>query len=90
MATENFTSKKDIIEEFRLSDSDTGSPEVQIALLTKRLEYLAKHFETNKQDKASEVGLLRIVSRRKKLLEYLKREDIDRYRKTIQALGLRK
>ena len=82
--------KQAVIEKYRVHDKDTGSPEVQIAMLTKRLEILSKHFENHPQDKHSRRGLLAIVSRRKRLLSYLKREDINRYRETLTKFGLRK
>ena len=82
--------KANIIEKFRTNDKDTGSPEVQIALLTKRLDVLAEHFKKHPQDKHSQRGLMGVVSRRKSLLAYLKREDINRYRQIVTALGLRK
>ncbi len=71
-------------------DKDTGSPEVQVALYTKKLEQYTKHFETHKNDEHSRRGMFRIISRRKRLLEYLKGINIERYRATIAALGLRK
>lgn len=82
--------KAGIIEKFRLNDKDTGSPEVQVALLTKQLELLAEHFKSHPQDKHSQRGLLQIVAKRKKLLSYLRDEDVDRYRSIVTSLGLRK
>jgi len=82
--------KQEIIKEFQLHPKDTGSPEVQIALLTKRIEYLTEHFKVHKKDFHSRRGLLKLVGRRKRLLNYLKRKDIERYRKLIERLGLRK
>jgi len=82
--------KKEIISEFQLHETDTGSPELQIAMLTKRLECLATHFKKHPQDKHSRRGLLKIVSQRKRLLRYLKGEDIQRYRDTLARHGLRK
>ena len=82
--------KNEVIEKYRLHESDTGSPEVQIALLTKRLEKLMEHFRSHPQDKHSRRGLLKIVSQRKRLLQYLKNEDIQRYRDTLARFGLRK
>jgi small subunit ribosomal protein S15 len=94
MAEENLSvgsaSKPEVIKKFRIHDKDSGSPEVQIALLTSRLENLSRHLEKNDQDKHSRKGLLGIVSKRKRLLSYLKNENVDRYRKTIESLGLRK
>jgi small subunit ribosomal protein S15 len=82
--------KSDVVKKYQRHEKDSGSPEVQIALLTKRLQMLADHFEKNPQDKHSRQGLLGIVSRRKRLLEYLRREDVARYRETLSSLGLRK
>lgn len=82
--------KSQVIVEFRTHDSDTGSPEIQIALLTKRIQHLTDHFKGNPKDHHSRRGLLRLVSRRRRLLDYTRRQDEERYRKIIQALGLRK
>ncbi len=82
--------KAEIIEEYRLHDSDSGSPEVQVALLTRRIEELTEHFKTHKQDHHGRRGLLKLVGRRRRLLDYLKRKDIERYRTTIDRLGIRK
>jgi small subunit ribosomal protein S15 len=82
--------KTQIIEEFRLHDSDSGSPEVQVALLTRRIEELTEHFKTHKKDHHSRRGLLMLVGQRRRLLDYLKRKDIERYRTTIERLGIRK
>ena len=82
--------KQELIQQFREHDTDTGSPEVQVALLTERITYLTSHFKTHKKDHHSRRGLLKIVGRRRRLLEYLKRKDINRYRKLITELGLRK
>ena len=82
--------KKGLVEEFRVNDSDTGSPEVQIALFSKRISYLTEHFKLHKKDHHSRRGLIKLVSRRRKLLDYLKRKDIERYRSVIKRLGLRK
>ena len=82
--------KSDIIAKFKRSDNDTGSAEVQIALLTKRIQDLSGHFAKHKQDNHSRRGMLQLISRRKRLLKYLQREDVSRYRETISALGLRK
>ena len=94
MAEENLSvvgaSKPEVIKKFQIHAKDSGSPEVQIALLTSRLENLSRHLEKNDQDKHSRKGLLGIVSKRKRLLTYLKQENVDRYRKTIESLGLRK
>jgi small subunit ribosomal protein S15 len=82
--------KTDVIQEYKLHDSDTGSPEVQIALLTKRIVHLTEHFKLHQKDHHSRRGLLKMVSRRRRLLDYTKRKDEARYRKIIQALGIRK
>lgn len=82
--------KSTIIEEFKQHDGDTGSPEVQIALLTERIKYLTEHFKTHKKDHHSRRGLLKLVGQRRRLLDYLKKKDVDRYRNTIKALGIRK
>ncbi|MFB0566764.1 MAG: 30S ribosomal protein S15 [Candidatus Aminicenantaceae bacterium] len=82
--------KLEIIKEYKFNASDTGSPEVQIALMTHKINYLAKHFETHKKDFHSRTGLMKLVGRRKRLLEYLKREDVKRYENLIKKLKLRK
>lgn len=82
--------KGSIIEEYRLDDADTGSPEIQVALLSARISELTDHFNTHKKDHHSRQGLLRMVNRRRKLLDYLKDKDSDRYRKLIASLGLRR
>jgi small subunit ribosomal protein S15 len=82
--------KAEIIETHRRGDADTGSPEVQISLLTERIQGLQEHFKQNAKDHHSRRGLLRIVSQRRRLLDYLKRKDIDRYRSLIENLGLRR
>ena len=82
--------KAEIVKQYRINDKDTGSPEVQVALLTKRLEVLAEHFKKYPKDLHSQRGMFDMVSRRKKLLNYLRIENIERYRKTIAALGIRK
>ena len=83
-------SKSQIINNFRTHESDTGSPEVQIALLTGRIQYLTEHFKTHKKDHHSRMGLLKLVGKRRRLLDYLKRKDIERYQKVITQLGIRK
>lgn len=83
-------SKSEVVKKFQRAEGDTGSPEVQVAVLTHKLEQLNKHFLTNKLDKHSKRGLLRVVSKRKRLLGYLKNENIERYRALISELGLRK
>jgi len=82
--------KKGIIEKHKIHGKDTGSPEVQIALLTERINYLTEHFKTHKKDHHSRQGLLKIVNQRRRLLNYLKRNDPPRYRKLIDELGIRK
>jgi small subunit ribosomal protein S15 len=82
--------KKGIIENYRLHEKDTGSPEVQIAILSARIEYLTEHFKTNKKDHHSRRGLLKLVSQRRSLLDYMKNKDVERYKAVIQRLGLRK
>jgi small subunit ribosomal protein S15 len=82
--------KSTIIEEYRQDDSDTGSPEVQVALLSARISELTEHFSTHKKDHHSRQGLLRMVNKRRKLLDYLKDRDSDRYRSLISRLGLRR
>jgi small subunit ribosomal protein S15 len=83
-------SKGSIIDQYRIHPSDTGSPEVQIAILSERITYLTEHFKTHKKDHASRRGLLKLVGRRRRLLEYLKRHEVGRYKEVIQKLGLRK
>ena len=82
--------KKEIIDRFRLHESDTGSPEVQIALLSNRIKYLTDHFQIHKKDHHSRRGLLKLVGQRRRLLNYLKRTDVMRYQNIIKELGLRK
>ena len=82
--------KSEVIEKFRADDTDTGSPEVQIALLTSRINELTPHFKTHKKDHSSRRGLLKMVSNRNALLKYVAGKDINRYRKIISQLGLRK
>ena len=82
--------KKDIIGRFKQHDSDTGSPEVQIALLTERITYLTDHVKIHKKDHHSRRGLLILVGRRRKLLNYIKNKDINRYRSIIKELKLRR
>jgi small subunit ribosomal protein S15 len=82
--------KTDIVTEHRRSDGDTGSTEVQVALLSKRISDLTEHLKTHQKDHASRRGLLMLVGRRRRLLEYLRREDIDRYRDIVAKLGLRR
>jgi small subunit ribosomal protein S15 len=82
--------KQNIINDYRTHDADTGSPEVQIALLSTRINYLTEHFKTHKKDHLSRRGLLKLVSERRTLLDYLKKSDKDRYEKVIVRLEIRK
>ncbi|MEO8216800.1 MAG: 30S ribosomal protein S15 [Acidobacteriota bacterium] len=82
--------KTDIISEYRVHEADTGSPEVQIALLSNRISYLTEHFKSHAKDHHSRRGLLKMVGRRRRLLDYLKSQDVDRYRTIIERLGIRK
>ncbi len=82
--------KSELITKYRTHETDTGSPEVQIALLSERITYLTDHFQTHKKDHHSRRGLLRLVGQRRRLLDYLKVEDVERYRKVISSLNLRK
>lgn len=82
--------KSNIIDSYRTHATDTGSPEVQIALLSERIGQLTEHFRTHKKDHASRRGLLMMVSRRRSLLDYLKKSDAERYKVVIQKLGIRK
>ena len=82
--------KKTVISKYAQHEGDTGSPEVQVALLTERLNYLTEHFKTHEKDHHSRRGLLRIVSQRRRLLDYLKHKSLERYRKLIESLGIRK
>jgi len=82
--------KKKLIEEFRLHEDDTGSPEVQVALLSHRISYLTEHLKMHQKDHHSRRGLLILVGRRRRLLNYVKNKDVKRYRSIIEALGLRR
>jgi small subunit ribosomal protein S15 len=82
--------KKAIIQEHKRGEADTGSPEVQVALLTARINDLNQHFATNKKDFHSRRGLIGLVNQRKKLIDYLRKNSVERYRELIQKLGLRK
>ncbi len=83
-------SKREIISSNRQHETDTGSSEVQIALLSKRIEELTEHFKVHKKDHHSRVGLLKLVGRRRRLLSYLRSRDIERYREIVKQLGLRR
>lgn len=87
LATER---KKEIIEKFKTHEGDTGSPEVQIALLSERITYLTDHFRTHKKDHHSRRGLLKIVGQRRRLLDYLKSKSVERYSTVIKELGIRR
>ncbi len=87
LATER---KQEIIGKFRSHEADTGSPEVQIALLSERIVTLTEHFRTHKKDHHSRRGLLKMVGQRRRLLDYLKSRDVARYRKVIESLGIRR
>uniref|UniRef100_A0A7V6DNM7 Small ribosomal subunit protein uS15 n=1 Tax=Desulfobacca acetoxidans TaxID=60893 RepID=A0A7V6DNM7_9BACT len=82
--------KRDIIDRFRQHESDTGSTEVQVAILSERISYLTDHFKTHAKDHHSRRGLIKLVGQRRRLLNYLKNKDIERYRTLIEQLGLRK
>ena len=82
--------KAEVVKSYQLSATDTGSPEVQVALLTARIQDLTKHFEKHKHDHHSRRGLLKMVNQRRSLLDYLKKKDVDRYKKLISSLGLRR
>ena len=82
--------KSDLINQYRVHDADTGSPEVQIALLSNRITYLTEHFKTHAKDHHSRRGLLKLVGRRRRLLDYLRNVDVKRYRSIIDKLGIRK
>lgn len=82
--------KKEIIDRFKLHDKDTGSPEVQVAILSNRISYLTDHFKVHKKDHHSRRGLLKLVGQRRRLLNYLRKMDLTRYQNVIKELGLRK
>jgi len=82
--------KQSLIDQYRTHDSDTGSPEVQIALLSERIGQLTEHFKSHQKDHGSRRGLLMLVSKRRRLLDYLKKYDSERYKTVVQKLGLRK
>ena len=86
----NAEAKSKVVSEFQRSENDTGSPEVQVALLTARIQHLADHFKAHKHDHHSRRGLLRMVNQRRSLLDYLKKTEIQRYRDLIERLGLRR
>ena len=82
--------RTEIMAQFRLHETDTGSPEVQVALLSAKIGYLTEHFKLHKKDHHSRRGLLKLVGQRRRLLDYLKNKDLERYRSVIARLGLRK
>jgi len=82
--------KTGVIEQYRQHDTDTGSPEVQIAILTNRITYLTDHFKLHRKDHHSRRGLLQLVGRRRRMLDYLRRHDVGRYRASLERLGIRK
>lgn len=82
--------KVEMIQQFKLHESDTGSPEVQVAILTHRINYLTEHLKVHKKDHHSRRGLLILVGRRRSLLDYVKKKDVNRYRSLIERLGLRR
>ncbi len=87
LATEK---KQEIINNFKKHEGDTGSPEVQIAILTERITYLTEHFKVHKKDHHSRRGLLKLVGQRRRMLDYLKSRDLDRYKTVIERLGIRR
>ena len=82
--------RKEVIEHFKLHQTDTGSPEVQVALLSQRIDHLTEHFKLHVKDHHSRRGLLKLVGQRRRLLDYLRKHDYERYRSLIQRLGIRK
>ena len=82
--------KTELIGSYRTHEADTGSPEVQVAILSERISYLTEHFKTHAKDHHSRRGLLKLVGQRRRLLDYLKRSNVERYRKVVSALSLRK
>lgn len=90
VVAKDLASKQEVVKEFHIHEHDTGSPEVQVALLTTRIESLSQHLTLHKKDHHSRRGLLRMVGRRRKLLDYLKSKDVERYRKLIGRLGIRR
>ena len=84
------STKSALIKDFRTHDADTGSPEVQVAILTRRIEHLTDHFRSHAKDYHSRLGLMKMVGKRRRLLDYLKRKDFERYQRIIGRLGIRK
>ena len=83
------TEKQSLVSEYRINEKDSGSPEVQVAILSKRIAGLTTHAQTHKKDHHTRLGLQKMVAKRRRLLNYLKREDFDRYKSVIQRLGIR-
>ena len=90
MSLADCADRSEVVKKYRIHESDSGSSEVQIALLTKRLEQISGHFQTHLKDEHSRRGMMRMISRRKRLLQYLKNEDVNRYKAVLSSLGLRK
>lgn len=86
----NLANKSEVIANYKTSDNDTGSPEVQVALMTSKIKSLTEHFSLHKKDHHSRIGLLRLVSKRRKLLSYLKAKKLESYQSLIASLGLRR
>ncbi|TFH02493.1 MAG: 30S ribosomal protein S15 [Calditrichales bacterium] len=86
----NIEQKSELIKKFGSSDKDTGKTEVQVALLTERIKYLTEHFKTHKKDHHSRRGLLKLVGQRRRLLDYLTKKDVERYRNLVKDLGIRR
>lgn len=86
----NNEKKKEIVEKYQVHETDTGSPEVQIAILTEKINYLTEHFREHKKDHHSRRGLYKMIGHRRNLLNYLRKKDVNRYRDLIQSLGLRR
>jgi small subunit ribosomal protein S15 len=82
--------KDNVMDKFQRHERDTGSPEVQIALLSERIGYLTEHFKTHKKDHHSRRGLLKLVGKRRRLLDYLKEKDVEKYKEVIEELGIRR
>ena len=82
--------KSEIVSDYQLHDKDTGSPEVQVAIITERIQYLTEHLKTHQKDHSSRRGLLKLVGQRRRLLDYLKRTEFSRYKGLIERLGIRK
>lgn len=90
MSVADWPNKEEIVKKHRIHDRDTGSPEVQVALLTKRIDQMSGHFKTHLKDQHSRRGMMTMIAKRKSLLQYLKDEDVNRYKTIVSSLGLRK